>query len=242
MTEFRYGDIKVYHSGNLWGGGSSFGQEYNAVVKEKLGKVKHICEFGAGPGYIGFSLLSNNLCDKLTLVDINPEAVDLCNKTIRENKLENKVSVYLSDCFDNVPESEKWDLVVSNPPHFPSTEEGYKKDIKRYDPNWRIHEKFYKDVVKHLKPDGSIILQERKVASTIYTFKQMIEENGLTIFDVFQAKHSFIEFMKPVLKFKNPRRCFKKWRTYKFYFIWSKLKTAVDEDHVLNLPKLDVWR
>ena len=83
-------------------------------VKKLIGKVSRICEFGSGPGFIGFSLLSNGLCDSLCLIDINPEAVKLCKKTIQENKLESKVSIYLSDGLSNIPSSEKWDLVVSN--------------------------------------------------------------------------------------------------------------------------------
>ena len=34
------------------------------------------------------------------------------------NGLQDRVRVYLSDGLNGIPSSEKWDLVVSNPPHF----------------------------------------------------------------------------------------------------------------------------
>lgn len=153
----KYNDIEVVYRENLHGGGIRFGQQYIPVVKEKFGHVEHVFEFCAGPGFIGFSLLANNLCDKLTLADINPEAVKVCNETIIKNNLESTVTTYLSDCLDNVPETEKWDLVVGNPPHvFTESEEEYKKDITLYNPQFNIHKKFYRDIRKFLKPTGSI--------------------------------------------------------------------------------------
>src|SRR3990167_7689424 len=107
-----YNNIQVSYLPELDGGGPRFGQEFIRVVREKIRKVDHIFEFCAVPGFIGFSLLAHGLCNKLTLADINPEAVRACQDTIDKNKLANKVSVYLSDCLDTIPETEKWDLVV----------------------------------------------------------------------------------------------------------------------------------
>lgn len=56
--------------------------------------------------------------ETLCLADVNPRAVRACRKTIRERGLENRVTVYESDNLDAIPADERWDLVVSNPPHF----------------------------------------------------------------------------------------------------------------------------
>ena len=182
----RYNNIEVVYKKNLHGGGIRFGQQFIPVVKEKFGHVGHAFEFCAGPGFIGFSLLANKLCDKLTLADINPGAVKVCNETIKKNGLESKVTVYLSDCLDNIPETEKWDLIVGNPPHvFCATEDEYKKDITLFDPNFNIHKKFYRDIRKFLKPAGSVLLQEHAESTSIVDFREMIEKNGLKIIDVF---------------------------------------------------------
>jgi 16S rRNA G1207 methylase RsmC len=122
-SKIRYRDIVVSYQPILDGGGMDFGQEFIWVVEKKFGRVGRLFEFCAGPGFIGFSLLAHGLCDRLTLADINPEAVDACRATVAENGLESRVSVYQSACLDSIPQGEAWDLVVSNPPHWRSGED-----------------------------------------------------------------------------------------------------------------------
>lgn len=236
----QYNNIEVAYEENLNGGGMRFGQQYIPVVKEKFGKVNHIFEFCSGPGFIGFSLLANKLCDRLTLADVNPDAIKVCNETIRKNNLESMVSTYLSDCLDNVPETEKWDLVVGNPPHvFCATEDEYKKDIILFDPNFNIHRRFYRDIHKFLKPAGSILLQEHMESTSIDDFKNMIEESGLKIIDVFVQTPPFeskpegnnIGFnLSTLRKMASPFKVYRAakrrlWPTSprNYYFIWCKL-------------------
>jgi methylase of polypeptide subunit release factors len=219
LQTVKYRDINVRFLPYLDGGGRGFGQQYLRVIKEKLGRVNHVFEYCAGPGFIGFSLLAHGLCDKLTLADINPDAVECVKKTIKDNHLENKVSVYLSDCLKSIPSTEKWDLIVSNPPHWPSTEEKYKENIRNFDPGLRIHQDFYDDIHKFLNPDGSIILQELGDATTDKDFTKMIEDNGLKIIEVFKAEP--LSLLECVFKFKNIR---KNTKPSSFYFIWSKRK------------------
>jgi methylase of polypeptide subunit release factors len=234
----KYGDIDVVYKQELHGGGIRFGQQYIPVVKEKFGHVGHIFEFCAGPGFIGFSLLANGLCDKLTLADINPEAVKVSKETVKNNRLESKVAVYLSDSLDSIPENEKWDLVVGNPPHvFAENEEEYKKDITLYDPQFNIHRKFYKDVRKYLKPTGSVLLQEHTESTSVEDFRSMIEENGLKIIEVFSYNPPASD-NKPAVGLNLPtlKKALSPVKVYKFmkrrlfpptprhyYFIWCKL-------------------
>lgn len=234
----KYNNIEVAYKQNLHGGGIRFGQQFIPVVKERFGRVGHVFEFCSGPGFIGFSLLANGLCDKLTLADVNPEAVKVCEETIQKNNLHDKVTVYLSDVLDNIPETEKWDLVVGNPPHvFCSTDEEYKKDITLYDPNFNIHKRFYRDIRKFLKPAGSVLLQEHAESTTIDDFKGMIEKNGLKIEDVFTRtpiapnphKNTLGLNLPTLRKTLNPFRVYRflKRRIYpakprNYYFIHSK--------------------
>jgi len=212
----KYGKISVTYEPHLDGGGMGFGQEFVQVVKEKFGKVHHVFEFCAGPGFIGFSLLANGLCEKLTLSDINPEACRACEETVRKNNLQSKVSIYLSDCLDAIPESEKWDLVVSNPPHWPSLEDAYREDIKMFDPNFIIHDKFYRDICLFLKPGGSILFQENGRATKAADFIPMIHKNGLEIVEVFTAKPPSV--LQCLLKGKKLKYS----KPSPYYFIWSK--------------------
>ena len=219
IKTINYKNICVYFMEYLDGGGRGFGQQYLRVLKERVGKVDRVFEYCAGPGFIGFSLLANGFCNKLTLADINPDAIECVQKTIKENQLEDKVNCYLSDCLNSIPEKEKWDLVVSNPPHWPSNEEQYKKNIRNFDPDLIIHKNFYRDIKKFLKPDGSIILQELGDATATSSFKEMIEDNGLKIVEEFKAKP--LSVLECILKFKNIK---KNTKYSPFYFIWSKFK------------------
>ena len=230
----KYKDIEVTYTEELHGGGTRFGQQFIPIVKEEFGHVDHVFEFCAGPGFIGFSLLANGLCDTLTLADINPAAVAICNETIKNNRLESKVATYLSDGLVSIPETEKWDLVVSNPPHvFTTDETQYEKDKILYDPNFRIHRKFYQDIKKFLKPTGSVLFQEHTESTNVEDFRQMIEENGPRIIDVFSFTPSTnqkpVSFLRKAL---NPKRVYKFFKRRLFppppvrnyYFIWCKLK------------------
>ncbi|PIQ89274.1 MAG: hypothetical protein COV72_03920 [Candidatus Omnitrophica bacterium CG11_big_fil_rev_8_21_14_0_20_42_13] len=210
----KYGNIKVSYLSCLEGGGRNFGQEFIRVVKDRFGKVSHIFEYCAGPGFIGFSLLAHGLCNRLTVADINPDAVECCKKTIKDNNLENKAVVYLSDCLDSIPQTERWDLVVSNPPHWPSDENKYRDNIRNFDPCLIIHKKFYRDVKKFLKLGGQILFQECELATTIKDFQPMIEDNGLEIREVFKAKP--LSFLQCILKFKKISKYTK---PSAFYFI-----------------------
>lgn len=215
----QYKNIAVSFLPDLDGGGRGFGQEYIRVVKERIGKVGHVFEYCAGPGFIGFSLLAHGLCDRLTLADINPDACGVCEETIRNNNLQRKVSVFHSNCLDNIPENEKWDLVVSNPPHWPASEAEYNNDIKMYDPDLKIHKNFYRDIHKFLKPNGTLLIQENGRGTRPEDFFQMIEENNFEIIDIFKAKP--ISILECILKRKKISRDAK---PSPFYFIWSRLK------------------
>ncbi len=177
----RYGDLRVSYLPELDGGGRTFGQAFIGLVRERIGKVGHVFEFGAGPGFIGFSLLAHGLCDRLTLADINPAAVRACEATIRDNGLEDRVAVYEADVLDGIPSHERWDLVVSNPPHFDGSEESYRGAIRLVDPGFRIHRRFYADVSRHLAPGGAILFQESRKASDGRVFAEMIEASGLEL-------------------------------------------------------------
>lgn len=178
----HYGDLHVYYKKHLDGGGTYFGQDFIPLFQSwGMPKQRRAFEWCAGPGFIGISMLANGLCETLCLADINPEAIEACRRTIHANDLASRVSVYESDNLRDIPKHEKWDLVVSNPPHF---DDGYyEAELRAHDPGWHLHRAFLLDVGSFLNPDGVIVLQENNNGSTAATFIPMIEEAGLeTVF------------------------------------------------------------
>ena len=72
---------------------------------------ENILDVGCGYGFIGIVLSKIFSCQCL-MVDVNERALHLCNKNITKNKVLGK-SLF-SNCYENV--SDKFDLIVSNPP------------------------------------------------------------------------------------------------------------------------------
>jgi predicted RNA methylase len=202
----KYKDIRVYWTTDLDGGGRSFGQQFIPMVAQLIGPVRRLYEFCAGPGFIGFSLLANGFCDTLCLSDINPKAVEAAKKTVEENDLADRVSVYLSDGLSGILASERWDLVVGNPPHFcVGSEDEHNADIIQFDSNWRIHKMFYQQVHRFLLPHSSVLLIENYCGSDESVFKPLIMSGNL----------DFVESLmycspEPILN--------------SHYFIWSRMK------------------
>ncbi|MBB5253314.1 methyltransferase [Sulfurisphaera ohwakuensis] len=188
MKVFKVKGIKIFYDEKLDGGGTSFGQLYVPIIRRLIGKSKTCFEAFSGPAFIGFSLLAHGLCEELVVADINPEAINYVKLTVNENKLEDKVRYYISDVLDGIPEGEKFDLVVGNPPHFnESTLENYCRRatcdqidlLKSYDSGWNLHRRFYLNIRKFLNDKANVILVENSEGSNVKDFLEMINEGGL---------------------------------------------------------------
>jgi methylase of polypeptide subunit release factors len=191
MKTITYSGLDVFYEQHLIGGGQNWGHEvYAKLLDSDLAPVpKKVFEWCSGPAFIGFSLLARGLCQSLCLADINPEAVAVCRETVKRNGLEDRVSVYLSDNMQQIPESEQFDLVVGNPPHFDAPLDS---DVRTMDPGWEVHKRFYCEVGDHLTEDGFIIIIENNgtgrfakrrflQASTTEILNPFIEDGGLKL-------------------------------------------------------------
>jgi tRNA1(Val) A37 N6-methylase TrmN6 len=178
----RFGKISIRYKAELDGGGTTFGQDFISFFKAReMPRQRRLFEWCCGPGFIGFSMLANGTCETLCLADINPSAVASCRNTVKINKIEDLVTVYESNNLRGIPHTEKWSLVVSNPPHFIDQYEG---EIRAHDPDWQIHREFFQTVGDFLEPGGVIVLQENNAGSTVESFRQMIEDANLQIVSV----------------------------------------------------------
>src|ERR1700731_3955620 len=103
-----YGGIRVHYKDWLEGGGSPFGQEMIPFLRDpRLPRQVRVFEWRAGPAFIGFSMLGHGLCEALCLADINPMAVRACRRTIADNELGGRVTVYHSDNLSAIPIEER---------------------------------------------------------------------------------------------------------------------------------------
>ena len=79
----------------------------------KHSKPKKVLDVGGGVGVISI-VLSKVLDCESHMVEINDRAIELSNKNIKINHLENKVKTIKSNVYENVCET--YDVVISNPP------------------------------------------------------------------------------------------------------------------------------
>lgn len=184
---------RVQYDSWMDGGGTWFGQEYVDVIKQRYpGPFERCYEWCAGPGYIGFSLLDHGLCESLCLSDVYDEAIARAQETAVVNKL-NNVSAYVTGTVAGLPDREKFDLVVANPPHFLQCpgDDNYQRIA--VDQNWAAHHEFFSNIGKHLQPGAVILLQENQAGSLNREkdFEQFIDDAGLKITDVFNSPNHY---------------------------------------------------
>ena len=135
------------------------------IKSEKSNHKKNILDIGTGSGCIAVTL-SNHLTSNVIGIDVSKAAIDVANKN--NTLTSNKVSFITSKIENYIPE-EPFDIIVSNPPYIP------KSDEDKVDKNVLIHEPrralfvgsdpiyFYKIILgfskKHLKENGSIYFE-----------------------------------------------------------------------------------
>jgi 16S rRNA G966 N2-methylase RsmD len=191
-------DFKVFYNNNLDGGGNSIGQRYPLILKLLYpNRTFDSClEWCSGHGVIGFRLLADGICKNLHFLEMYQPAVDACKKTIANmpTRFANKVSIHKTSTLKSLPYDIKFDLIVSNPPHFPLQLGNQLFEIPQYhhqritvDREWQTHKDFFANAAKYLAEDGVILLQE---IYHIDEFADMIDRGGLRIKNMFCEKNN----------------------------------------------------
>ena len=182
-----YGDTRVHYKKHLDGGGRTFGQDLITILELRHMPPQRRCirMVLRASLHCVFDATRTGLAETLCLADVNPEAIACCRRTITGNNLAGTVSLYRSDGLKDIPASERWDLVVSNPPHFA---DDWIDDLWTCDRDWHLHREFFAAVGGFLNPGGVIVLQENNRGSTVEMFRPMIEASGLQIVFVDEAR------------------------------------------------------
>ena len=149
---------------HLDGGGSTFGQDFVPLLRRRgMPKVARAFEWCAGPGFIGFSLLAHGLSDTLCLADVNPEAVAACRRTRRAQPARGEgrgLSLGQSRGHSGVravgPGGEQPAAFRRHEHRTPALSRSGLARASR----------LLRDVARHLKPGGVIVLQENNAGST----------------------------------------------------------------------------
>ena len=163
--KWRYRDVWVHYDEKLDGYGTVLARPFLAYLR-RTGRPHYprCFEWCAGPGFIGVTLLRAGLVGELVLADRNPAVASWVARTREQNDL--PITYYESDNFKAIPEHEKFDLVVANPPNYfrlNPEHPSYLKmrdDPRPNDPGWKIHQSFYATVRAHLNPGAELFISE----------------------------------------------------------------------------------
>jgi hypothetical protein len=178
---WRYGDIDVLYRPDLDGAGSMWAPSFVAFIKRYFGashRFGTVFEWCAGPAFIGFALLAEDMCSSLCVADINPAAVSCIRHTVEANQLHGRVRSYVSDNLTSVPGSERFDLVVGNPPNWyainpkhPFSQLNSGRELRNLDRGWKVHAAFYSQIASFLNPGAFVLVQEVEPSSRdVFTF------------------------------------------------------------------------
>lgn len=125
---------------------------------------KDVLEIGAGTGII--SLFCAKMGAQVICTDINPYAISLIKKNIKENRSQFKetIDVRQGDLFNIIKDDEQFDLIIFNPPYIPTTPE-QKKGISSWyvcsfdggASGLKMTKRFISQVKPYLKEQGTAL-------------------------------------------------------------------------------------
>jgi len=176
-----------------------------AHVRARGRRFGHAFEWCAGLGEMGFELLERDLVERLSLADINREAMAVSDCIGEAMGRGDEVRHFVSDNLDSVPRDLQFDLVIGNPPNYCNLQPGHPagammaRDLRPSDRGWRVHERFYQTIGDYLTGDAVLLIQEvepfardvfivgqcydRRPEPPIDTFDRMTRAAGLHIED-----------------------------------------------------------
>jgi len=122
---------------------------------------KRILEIGCGTGIVSLSAALVNGANSVLAVDINPEAVECAKRNATANGIKN-CSFRQGNLFTSIPDTEKFDFILFNPPYLPTTREEKLKlesENAAYDgeeSGLETFSQFAESVSEHLAPGGKV--------------------------------------------------------------------------------------
>jgi methylase of polypeptide subunit release factors len=159
------------------------------MIQERGLRDIRVLDICCGTGIIGLTVFARlrqgDTVRAVGLSDINIFNLNALRRTLKSNALEplvgSEIKVWLSDGFAHIPAEERFDLIVSNPPHFPRddfTSGDFSPDVLgTFDANWSFHSDFYRQCHERLRPGGEVWFLENGEGATEDDLRPFIAAN-----------------------------------------------------------------
>lgn len=129
----------------------------------------NILEIGTGSSCLVVAIIKTLNNAKATALDISAKALEVANKNITQHNLSLKIKTLQSNLFSSLDDSNKFNIIFSNPPYIPTNEINLLDDeVRKYDPISALDGgedglDFYRLIAKnakeYLQNDGSLFLE-----------------------------------------------------------------------------------
>ena len=136
-------------------------------------EVPLVCDIGTGSGCIAIAIAKNNPNCHLTAMDISRPALEVAQRNALRNQVESRIQFLESDLFDRCPETQVFDLIVSNPPYIGRREmEGLSSEVKDHEPHLALFSgeagteiitRLVEQSTSRLKPGGLLLFESSPI-------------------------------------------------------------------------------
>jgi release factor glutamine methyltransferase len=147
---------------------------YTSVFMAKHIKIAPddiVLDMGTGSGIQ--AITAGRAASKVIAVDINPEAVQYAGENVKNNGMENVITVIEGDLFSPLNPLREFSVILFTPPYLQGTP---KTDFDNalYDSNKELMSRFFREAEEYLKPGGYI----QMIYSSIAGLEQALSISG----------------------------------------------------------------
>jgi len=145
-------------------------REIRAGRKQTLsGEGLNIADIGTGSGCIAVALAKDLPGAQFVATDISPSALEVARRNAERVGFADRIKFVLSNLFDEIPSSQRFQLIASNPPYIGRNEAStLAREVRDHEPEIALYGgeegyELYADLVtqsaEHLEPGGILVLE-----------------------------------------------------------------------------------
>jgi release factor glutamine methyltransferase len=155
-----------------------------------------VLEIGTGCGII--ALVAARTAKMVIATDISPIAIQCARKNAKTNHLESNLEIRQGNLFDPIKTEERFNLILSNPPYLPESEEDQQQGAQWLEKAWnggrsgrKFIDRFIKECKFYLEPLGRVQMVQSSL-SNITKSCELFQKQGFQV-ELGERKSFFFE-------------------------------------------------